>query len=82
LVLSPFHSRRTTPIPKIVTQPPDVDDDDRLLTEKQSALFVGMGWPLWTKERDKIPYIQVGKFKRRTKRILRRYQNSRLVKPT
>ena len=68
-------------MPQIVTQPDDVDDDDRLLTERQSAKLLGMGWPLWTKERDKIPYIQVGQFKRRTKQILRRYQASRLVKP-
>ena len=68
-------------MPQIVTQPDDVDDDDRLLTERQSATCLGMGWPLWTKERDKIPYIQVGQFKRHTKRILRRYQKSRLVKP-
>ena len=35
----------------------------------------------WVKEREQIPYIKVGQFKRRTKRILRRYQASRLVKP-
>jgi hypothetical protein len=81
LKVSTFSHAKDDTVPQIVTQPDDVDDDDRLLTEKQSALFLGMGWPTWTKVRHEIPYIQVGQFKRHTKRILRRYQNSRLVKP-
>jgi hypothetical protein len=69
-------------MPCIAKQPDDIDDDDRLLTEKKSAAWLGMGWSAWTKERDKIEYIRVGKFRRYTKRILRRYQNSCHVRPT
>jgi hypothetical protein len=69
-------------MPCVAKQPDNIDDDDRLMTEKASAAFLGMGWTTWTKERHLIPFFMVGSFKRRTKRILRRYQNSRLVKPT
>jgi len=69
-------------MPCIARQPDDIDDDDRLLTEKQSAAWLGMGWTTWIKEREKIEYIRVGKFRRYTKRILRRYQNRCVVRPT
>ena len=69
-------------MPCVAKQPDDIGRLRRLLTEKQSAARLGMGWTTWLKERDKIEHIRLGKFRRYTEDFLARYQDSCRVKPT
>jgi hypothetical protein len=68
-------------MPAVAKQPDDIDPEERLLTEKEAAAWLGMGWTSWVKEREKIAYIRIGRFRRYTRRILRRHQQSCVVKP-
>lgn len=69
-------------MPCTAKQPEDIGRLRRLLTEKQSAAWLGMGWTTWMREREKIEHIRLGKFRRYTEEFLVRYQNSCRVKPT
>lgn len=68
-------------MPLTAKQSDEIDPDDRLLTEKESAARLGVGWPLWTRVRDQIEYVRFGKYRRYTPRALARFQRQRTVKP-
>jgi hypothetical protein len=69
-------------MPCTARQPDEISPAERLMTEKQAAAWLGYGWTSWLRERDRIAYIRLGKFRRYKPRFLERYQATCIVKPT
>jgi hypothetical protein len=68
-------------MPCVARQPDWIIPSERLLTEKQSAAWLGMGWTSWVRAREQIAYIRVGRMRRYKVRFLEKYQASCTVKP-